>query len=512
MRHRHLHAAAAIAVVLLGLLAAATARANVPSHEDGLIAFQRNDDASGEIWVLDPTAAAPQASALRVTSGPQPEARPTFGPTVDNAQWLLAYQRYAGGNWDIWGRTTRGKAGEAPSFDAPAALVDGPGNQTEPAYSRVLQGTPLLAYVSDQTGRREIWLQDTAGTLTQLTDDGAGYAHPDFAGRYRPLPDADGDGLPDAYRIGLAFESTRGGTRAIWALDIEVDAGGTFVAKHDLRPVASGPGPLTDPSWQVTNDFDFADNSIDSRLNDIVFATPQSGTTYLDYVEEPWVGDGQPETTVTPPVPFANPAAIVRHPLTGDPGGDGDPVWAPNGDQVAFERTTAGDSDIWTVQADGTGARRLTSGAAQDLHPSWQPGSESSVDKVGGHTNPGPVDRSHGDGGKGDSGKGDSKDSGSQPRVSPGLRIAGVRWHNRKVRLAGRTAAGVGQRLRVTFSCGSGGARRSARLVFSRSGRFGTTLKTKQRCRRARRGLVAVAYGGDTRHLPDRVTRRVRRR
>ena len=53
---------------------------------------------------------------------------------------------------------------------------------------------------------------------------------------------------------------------------------------------------------------------------------------------------------------------------------------------------------------------------------------------------------------------------------------------------------------------------RSARLVFSRSGRLGTTLKTKPRCRRARRGRVAVAYGGDARHTPQQVSRRVKRR
>jgi hypothetical protein len=509
MRHRHV-SAAALAVVLVGLLlGAAGARANIPSHIDGLIAFQRNDDADGQIWVIDPTAASPEASAARVTSGPEPEARPAFGPTVDNAQWLLAYQRYADGNWDIWSRTTHGTAGEPTSFDAPGALVAGPGNQTEPAYSRVLQGTPLLAYVSDQTARREIWLRDTAGTLTQLTSDGGGYAHPDFAGRYRPLPDANGDGLPDGYRIGLAFESTRGGTQAIWALDIEVDIDGRFVAVHDLRPVASGPGALAAPSWQVVNDIEFTDPpTVHSRLNDIVFTTAQSGTTYLDYVEEPWAGDGQPETTVTPPVPFANPAAIVRHPLTGNPGGDGDPVWAPNGDQVAFERIAAGNSDIWTVQADGGSPRRLTSGSAQDLHPSWQPGSESSVDKVGGHTEPGPVDRSHGDGDK----EGHGDPGGTEPRVSPRLRIVGVRWHGRKVRLSGRTASGVGQRLAVSFTCGSGGGRRTARLVLPRSGRFGTTLKTKQRCRRARRGSVVAAYGGDARHTRERVTRRVKRR
>ena len=342
MSHRHLQTSVAVAAVILGLLGA-TARANIPSHIDGLIAFQRNDDAAGQIWVMDPTAASPEASAVRVTSGSEPEARPAFGPTVDNAQWLLAYQRFANGNWDIWSRTTHGTAGEQTSFDAPAALVSDPGNQTEPAYSRVLQGAPLLAYISDQTGQREIWLRDTAGTLKQLTTDGAGYANPDFAGRYRPL-DPNADGTPDGWRIGLAFESTRGGARAIWALDIELDVDGKFVAVHDMRPVASGPGALSSPSWQVTNDLESSDPLIvDSRVNDVLFTTAQSGTTYLDYVEEPWSADVL-ETTVTPPVPFANPSAIARYALTGNPGGDSDAVWAPNGDQVAFDRTTAGDT------------------------------------------------------------------------------------------------------------------------------------------------------------------------
>jgi hypothetical protein len=504
MRHRHLHTSVAVAVAILGLLGA-TARANVPSHIDGLIAFQRNDDAAGQIWVMDPTAASPEASAVRVTSGSDPEARPAFGPTVDNAQWVLAYQRYSSGNWDIWTRTTHGTVGEQTSFDSPAALVAGPGNQTEPAYSRVLQTVPLLAYISDQTGQREIWLRDTTGTLHQLTSDGAGYANPDFAGRYRPL-DSDGDGTPDGWRIGLAFESTRGGARAIWALDVELDADGKFVAVHAMRPVASGPGALSSPSWQVTNDLESSDPLIvDSRVNDVLFTTAQSGTTYLDYVEEPWSADVL-ETTVTPPVPFANASAIARFPLTGNPGGDGDAVWAPDGDRVAFDRAAAGNSDIWAVRADGSNLQRLTSSAAQELHPSWQPGSESSVDKVGGHTQPGPVDRGPG------ADKGGSDDNGPQPRVSPRLTIGSVRWRAGKVRVAGRTAPSVAHRLKVTFSCGGRARQRSVRLVFSRGGRFGTTLKARRSCRRARRGVVVVAYGGDARYMPDLVARRVQRR
>jgi len=489
--------------VVLGVLGGA-ARANVPAHVDGLIALQRGDAANGQIWVMDPTAASPEGTAVQVTTGPEPEARPAYGPTVDNTQWVLAFQRLADGDWDIWSRTTRGTTGEQPEFDPAVPLVTGPGDQTAPAYSRVLQEEPLLAYTSDQTGQREIWLRDTAGTLTRLTTDGEGYANPDFAGRYRPL-DIDADGTIDGWRIGLAFESTRGGPRAIWALDVELDADGKYVAVHDMRSVASGPGDLSEPSWQVTHDkFDFTQPN--SRVNNVLFTTAQAGSTYLDYVEQPWTEteDG----SVTPAVPFADLTSVARFPLTGNPGGDDSAVWAPDGDQIAFVRTADGNSDVWAALADGTGLRRLTSRAGADLHPSWQPGSESSVDKVGGHTHPGPVDRDGGDGGDGGGGGGGGHPS---DRSSPQLTIGRARWHARNVRVAGRSAPRLHGRLRVTFKCGRGAGRRTVGLVFS-DGRFRTTLRARRACRGARRGAVVVAYGGDSLHTPDRVSRRVRRR
>jgi hypothetical protein len=494
------------AAVIVGAVGSA-ARANVPSHIDGLIAFQRNADASGQIWVMDPTAASPEGSAVKVTTGSEAEARPAYGPTVDNDSWVLAFQRFTNGSWDIWRRDATGTAGGTTQFDAAVPLVTAPGDQTAPAYSRVLRDVPLLAYTSNQTGQREIWLRDTAGSLTQLTTDGAGYANPDFAARFRPF-DVDGDGTFDRWRIGLAFESTLAGSRAIWALDIEVDADGKYVAKHDLRRVVWGPGDLFEPSWQLTRDRDFndPDSVVTSRLNDILFTTAQAGTTYLDYVEEPWTEDDT--GAVTPPVPFANPAAIARFPLSGNPGADDGAVWAPNGDRVAFTRTTASNSDIWVMAADGTNLRRLTSSGGPEHHPSWQPGSESSVDKVGGHTSPGPVTR--GDPGAGNSTSGGG--GGGAARISPRLGITRAHWAGRKVRVAGRAASRLHGRLRVAFSCGRRSGQRTVRLVLPRVGRFGTTLPARRPCWRARRGLLTVAYGGDSHYLADHVSRRVRRR
>jgi len=45
------------------------------------------------------------------------------------------------------------------------------------------------------------------------------------------------------------------------------------------------------------------------------------------------------------------------------------PAWSPDGRQIAFVRGY----DIWVMNADGSEQRRLTSGGARDLAPSWSP-------------------------------------------------------------------------------------------------------------------------------------------
>ncbi|MEV6542406.1 LpqB family beta-propeller domain-containing protein [Streptomyces sp. NPDC051665] len=49
-----------------------------------------------------------------------------------------------------------------------------------------------------------------------------------------------------------------------------------------------------------------------------------------------------------------------------------DPVWSPDGKWVAFVRGPFDRPAIWAVRADGTGARRLTTGRTPEGHPSWR--------------------------------------------------------------------------------------------------------------------------------------------
>jgi TolB protein len=55
--------------------------------------------------------------------------------------------------------------------------------------------------------------------------------------------------------------------------------------------------------------------------------------------------------------------------LTHSPGPDFDPSWSPDGTQIAFRSERSGESEIWVMNPDGTGQRRLADG----LSPAWSP-------------------------------------------------------------------------------------------------------------------------------------------
>jgi Tol biopolymer transport system component len=54
---------------------------------------------------------------------------------------------------------------------------------------------------------------------------------------------------------------------------------------------------------------------------------------------------------------------------------DAHPAWSPEGSRIAFESTVDGKRNIWVMQADGQGLRRLTdfAGTASETAPAWSP-------------------------------------------------------------------------------------------------------------------------------------------
>lgn len=59
--------------------------------------------------------------------------------------------------------------------------------------------------------------------------------------------------------------------------------------------------------------------------------------------------------------------------LTFNKGSDARPAWSPNGQQIAFGSQRNGNIDIYVMDADGTNQRRLTHHPAFDSRPSWSP-------------------------------------------------------------------------------------------------------------------------------------------
>jgi len=55
--------------------------------------------------------------------------------------------------------------------------------------------------------------------------------------------------------------------------------------------------------------------------------------------------------------------------LTFSLGFDGDPTWDPTGTKIAFETNRNGNFDVYVINADGSGQRRLTTDSANDADP-----------------------------------------------------------------------------------------------------------------------------------------------
>jgi TolB protein len=60
-------------------------------------------------------------------------------------------------------------------------------------------------------------------------------------------------------------------------------------------------------------------------------------------------------------------------------GYDNFPIWSPRGDRIVFSRVADGDYEIYTIAADGSGEKRLTSAIGNDAHQGWSPDGEHIV-------------------------------------------------------------------------------------------------------------------------------------
>jgi len=79
-------------------------------------------------------------------------------------------------------------------------------------------------------------------------------------------------------------------------------------------------------------------------------------------------------------VAYASPAGGIRirnadgsNLVTVTTGEDSHPRWSPDSRQLVFVRVVAGKSQLFIVNADGSGATQLSTGTGQEVDPSWSP-------------------------------------------------------------------------------------------------------------------------------------------
>jgi TolB protein len=129
----------------------------------------------------------------------------------------------------------------------------------------------------------------------------------------------------------VAFVSDRGGIPQLYVMNVD----GTSQTKVDLPDM----GYVIDPAWSPNGQL-------------LAFSWRRPNGNYDLYVME-----------------------IVTHQLvelTRDVGRNERPSWAPDGRHIVFESTRTGTRQIWSMIADGTGARQLTK-QGQNESPNWSP-------------------------------------------------------------------------------------------------------------------------------------------
>lgn len=234
------------------------------------------------------------------------------------------------------------------------------------AGGAVIAEEGVIAFVSDTSGSCEIHVIEPDGSgEAQLTDSGAANLRPDWSpdgSQLAYVSDRDGDSAiftfdvannkedellnhpgiergpdwsPDGRRI--AFSSILEGDSEIWVLDDAAGKEAVQITDDGVHNVA--------PDW-----------SPDGRS--IAYASDIDDDSDIFVMN----ADGTGRRNVTGDL------------FGGAPSDEFDPQWSPDGSLISFESLRQGeDFDIWTITPEGMGTENLTAHSDDDRHSSWSP-------------------------------------------------------------------------------------------------------------------------------------------
>jgi Tol biopolymer transport system component len=268
-------------------------------------------------FTLPPAIATPRPSPTPGSPTLDPTQRhPTAKPTdalSASAQTRIAYVTWVDGNREIyladWDITHRIKI-----YRMTENLVE----DTLPTLS---PDGETLAFVSDRSGNREIYLMDLAtGDVHQLT--------------YRLSEDSNPTWSPDGTKI--AFQSNRDGVPEIYVIETTCAFEPMGCPQEVVRLTDNAVDDLA-PAWSPDGD-------------QIAFMTSRTGNLEI-YVMG---ADGSSPSR-----------------LTNNRGVDGFPTWSPDGSMIAYHSEQNGNIDIYMMSLDGERRWRLTDNPDEDIAPEW---------------------------------------------------------------------------------------------------------------------------------------------
>jgi TolB protein len=263
-----------------------------------------------------------------------------------------------------------------------------------------------IYFVSSRSGRKEIWGMDYDGAgqhqLTQLgsislsprvSPDGSRVAFSSLTrsgweimlysielGRLVTFPRFGGTNLspswsPDGSK--LAFSSSRSGDPELYVADS---------SGANLKRITSSKGPDVSPTWNGKTGAQIAWVSGRTGLPQI-YTAEADGTNVQRVTEEgyavspAWSPNGQflvfswirhygPGAPGAQDIYIMDIASKQWVQLTHDGGRNDFPFWSSDGRHVIFQSSRSGTEQIWTMLADGTNQKQLTS-AGKNTQPNW---------------------------------------------------------------------------------------------------------------------------------------------
>jgi Tol biopolymer transport system component len=306
--------------------------------------------------------------------------------------------------WSRDGRTIvfvswRDGNGEVYAMDAdgsePRNLTQHPARDVRPAWS---PDGRRITFVSRRDGNSEVYVMDADGSgKRNLTRDRASDDdHPTWS--------------PDGRRIAFLRGRPHCGTRGprttprrcvfrFFLYDLYVvNADGSGLRRLSLRlpegtPQTTGRPTAFDRTLQaIGGQLVWSPHGRTIYFGRYLVSTDGSGARRLPYIplRAVWSPDGRRIAftrmrvrTRTRPGPCCNPSATDIYVMNADGSGtrklthdkhyNAEPAWSPDGRKIAFRSTRNGNREIYVMNADGSNQRNLTRNPAKDVRPSWSP-------------------------------------------------------------------------------------------------------------------------------------------